>query len=81
MTDKISKEEERQLKQHLKTNAVLAEEFSILRALKIAVRRNLLTRNMNYLKHIETTLRDSDRPLPSKGKIMAFLVYCLGSCA
>ncbi len=81
MTDTISTEEERQLIQQLKTDAVLAEEFSILKALKVAVRRNLLTRHMNYLKHIEKTLRDTDRPLHSKGKIMAFLVYCMGSCA
>lgn len=82
MTDKISAEEKRQLKQQLKTDAVLAEEFSILKALKTAVRRNLLTRNMNYLKHIEKTLRDSDQPpQSSRGKIIAFLMCYIGSCA
>lgn len=81
MIDKINIEESHELQRQLKLDPQLNEEFTILKALKKAIRRNLMTSKMKYLKHIEKTWRDSEQPPQTRSKLFSLLLCFVKSCA
>lgn len=82
MTDTITNSEQQTLNQLIESDTNIHQEFAILEAIKTAIKRNLLTQKMNYLKYIEQTLKKSRNPSHSgQSKIIAFIMGCLGNCA
>jgi len=81
MIDKISIEESQELLSQLKLDPQLKEEFNMLKALKKAVRYNIMSSKMNYLKHIEKTLKAREQSGRAHGNLFSLLLCLFKSCA
>lgn len=81
LIDKISTKEKNELQKQLKKDPVLIEEFTLLKALKKAARRNLLMSKMAYLKHIDKTMDEKDKPAQNNVKFFTLIRHFLKCCA